>query len=204
VNFAGFYVRSLHILARNEPLTLGIQQIDTRPSATPLQLVTAFFRASAGRWHSERRYYTLPDGPVKEVTSQIRIDYLEPGCADLRHLETLHDLEPGALGGGARVSWRSVNAATGKLQSEDSTLFGARGDLLYRDHGFAIATPVTARYHFIDPRTMCLRTEYNGSSFEEELKLVGERYRTRQTIVCRAGEQKMIGQYLETRLPLDD
>jgi hypothetical protein len=36
--------------------------------------------------------------------------------------------------------------------------------------------------------------------FEEELKLIGENYRTRQTIISRAGEQQMIGQYLEKRL----
>ncbi|PSN17731.1 phycobiliprotein lyase, partial [filamentous cyanobacterium CCP5] len=36
--------------------------------------------------------------------------------------------------------------------------------------------------------------------FEEEIRLVGDRYRTRQTIISRAGEEIMIGQYLETRI----
>jgi hypothetical protein len=36
--------------------------------------------------------------------------------------------------------------------------------------------------------------------FEEEIKLIGEKYRTRQTIISRAGEQQMIGQYLEKRI----
>ncbi|MEH2096143.1 phycobiliprotein lyase, partial [Nostoc sp.] len=40
----------------------------------------------------------------------------------------------------------------------------------------------------------------NGSVFEEELKLIGSKYRTRQTIISRAGEQLMIGQYLEKRV----
>jgi CpeS-like protein len=47
---------------------------------------------------------------------------------------------------------------------------------------------------------MCLKTEYQGSVFEEEIKLVGEKYRTRQTIISRAGEQVTIGQYLEKRI----
>jgi hypothetical protein len=47
---------------------------------------------------------------------------------------------------------------------------------------------------------MALRTEYNGSVFEEEFKLIGKIYRTRQTIISRAGEELMIGQYLERRL----
>jgi len=36
--------------------------------------------------------------------------------------------------------------------------------------------------------------------FEEELKLIGREYRTRQTIISCAGEQQMIGQYLEKRI----
>ena len=49
-------------------------------------------------------------------------------------------------------------------------------------------------------KTLYLRTEYNGSVFEEELKLIGSKYRTRQTIISRAGEELMIGQYLEKRV----
>jgi len=101
---------------------------------------------------------------------------------------------------GACVSWKSSDSVTGKKQSEDSTLFGALGDILYRDRGFATSKPVTAHFYFPNPETLCLRTEYKGSVFEEELKLVGEHYRTRQTIISRAGEQQMIGQYLEKRL----
>lgn len=51
-----------------------------------------------------------------------------------------------------------------------------------------------------DAKTMCLRTEYSGNVFEEEVKLIGNCYRTRQTIISRAGEEQMIGQYLETRI----
>jgi CpeS-like protein len=47
---------------------------------------------------------------------------------------------------------------------------------------------------------MRLRTEYSGSVFEEEIKLIGSDYRTRQTIISRAGEEQMIGQYFEKRM----
>lgn len=46
---------------------------------------------------------------------------------------------------------------------------------------------------------MMLKTAYDGSSFEEEIKLIGDSIRTRQTIVSRAGQEIMIGQYLEQR-----
>jgi hypothetical protein len=47
---------------------------------------------------------------------------------------------------------------------------------------------------------MTLKTEYGGSVFEEEIKLIGQQYRTRQTIISRAGQEQMIGQYLEKRV----
>jgi len=163
-------------------------------------LIAQFFRTTAGRWHSQRRYYTLPDGKTKEVTSEIWIEFLEAGCDDLKVLEGLHHFHPHTLLCGAKVSWKSEDSVTGKKQSEDSTLFGALGNTLYRDRGFAISTPVTANFYFTNPNTLCLRTEYNGSVFEEELKLISDKYRTRQTIISRAGEEIMIGQYLEKRI----
>ncbi len=79
-------------------------------------------------------------------------------------------------------------------------MFGVFGTTLYRDRGFATPKPVTAEFYFTNPETLCLKTEYQDSVFEEELKLVGHKYRTRQTIISRAGEQQMIGQYLEKRI----
>jgi hypothetical protein len=167
-------------------------------------LIAAFFRESAGKWRSERRYYTLPDGDTKEVVSLLSIRFLESGCEELLKLEQLHELPAQmALTCGAHVSWKSTDSVTGRKQSEDSTLFGALGNILYRDRGFATSKPVTAQFYFPNPKTLCLRTEYQGSTFEEELKLIGKNYRTRQTIISRAGEQQMIGQYLEKRLEVE-
>jgi hypothetical protein len=159
-----------------------------------------FFRLSAGTWRSERRYYTLPDGETKEMVSFITIRFLERGCPELQQLAQMHDLEPDVLLCGAEVDWDSKDSVSGKKQSKGLTVFGVLGTNLYRDRGFATSQPVTAEYYFTNPQTMCLRTEYNGSVFEEELKLIGQNYRTRQTIISRAGEQQMIGQYLEKRI----
>lgn len=164
-------------------------------------LIAEFFQQSVGSWRSERRYYTLPDGETKEMVSQITIRYLEQDSPELQHLANLHELpQETLLFCGAEVTWDSQNSDTGRRESRGSTLFGARGNILYRDRGFATPKPVTADYHFTNPQTLCLRTEYKGSVFEEELKLVGSLYRTRQTIISRAGEQQMIGQYLEKRI----
>ena len=163
-------------------------------------LIAAFFQQSAGQWRSERRYYTLPDGETKEMVSLITIRFLEEGCAELQQLAQLHELNhPDALSCGAYVAW-DTDSVFGSKQSKGLTLFGVRGTTLYRDRGFATTKPVTAEYYFPNPKTLCLRTEYKDSVFEEELKLIGSNYRTRQTIISRAGEQQMIGQYLEKRL----
>jgi len=164
-------------------------------------LIADFFRQSEGRWRSERRYYTLPEGETKEIVSQIAIRFLSQGCEELRHLARLHDLaDEFSLICGAEVTWESENAGTGRRESRGATLFGAWGNTLYRDRGFATPKPVQAEFYLTNPQRLCLRTEYQGSVFEEELKLIGTLYRTRQTIISRAGEQQMIGQYLEKPL----
>ncbi|MCC5607330.1 phycobiliprotein lyase [Nostoc sp. CHAB 5834] len=163
--------------------------------------ISEFFQESEGKWRSQRRYYTLPKGETKEIESIVTINFLEQGCEQLQKLAQMHDLsDTGSLICGAAVVWESTDVPKTKKESQGSTIFGVMGNILYRDRGFAISKPVTAQYYFSNPKTLCLRTEYNGSVFEEELKLIGSKYRTRQTIISRAGEQLMIGQYLENRI----
>ena len=180
-------------------MTTGLRGLPSA-STTEELLVAKFFRVSAGNWLSERRYYTLPDGATQEVVSEIAIEFLEAGCQELQELAHLHGLDALALTCGSKIEWDSKDSVTGKKASKGSTLFGALGNILYRDRGFATPKPITAVYHFPHPDTLCLKTEYQGSVFEEEVKLVGEKYRTRQTIISRAGEQVTIGQYLEKRI----
>ena len=163
--------------------------------------IAAFFEESVGEWHSERRYYTLPQGETKEMESIITIRFLEQGCEELEKLAQLHNLvDLQSLTCGAEVSWQSTDIIKVRRESQGLTLFGALGNILYRDRGFATSKPVTADYYLSNPQTLCLRTEYNNSVFEEEIKLIGSKYRTRQSIISRASEQLMIGQYLEKRI----
>jgi len=163
--------------------------------------ITEFFLSSVGQWRSQRRYYTLLEGDTKEIVSIITIRFLGQGAEELQKLALMHDLPDSvSLICGAEVIWESTNSLTQRHESKGSTLFGVLGNILYRDRGFATPRPVTAEYYFPKAQTLCLRTEYNGSVFEEELKLIGSQYRTRQTIISRAGQQLVIGQYLEKRM----
>ncbi|MBD2579819.1 phycobiliprotein lyase [Oscillatoria sp. FACHB-1406] len=167
---------------------------------SPESLAIAFFQRSHGQWKSQRRYYTLQSEKVEEVESFLSVSFLEAGSPELIELAALHELEDLAFVAGAKTTWESNYTGTQRKPSKGSTVFGVKDNILYRDRGFATTKPVTATFSFINADTMTLRTEYKGSLFEEELKLIGEQYRTRQTIISRAGEQLTIGQYLEKRI----
>jgi hypothetical protein len=165
-------------------------------------LALVFFQQTEGRWQSQRRYYTLKqEVEPQEVVSSIEIRYLPQGSEELIHLARLHHLEDTALLGGTEVTWESSYIRPqSQKPSTGATIFGILGNVLYRDRGFATQDPVSATYSLANPSTLCLRTEYGGSVFEEEIKMIGQQYRTRQTIISRAGEEIMIGQYLEKRV----
>jgi CpeS-like protein len=164
-------------------------------------LVMDFFRQSAGQWRSQRRYFTLKSGDVQEVLSQVKVEFLPQGCDQLVQLAQMHGLDdPNYMIGGARSTWESRYSVPHQKESTGSTVFGVRGSNLYRDRGFATPNPLIAEYSMPEPLIMRLHSEYSGSAFEEEIKLVGDQYRTRQTIISRAGKEQMIGQYLETRV----
>ncbi|MCC0179702.1 phycobiliprotein lyase [Waterburya agarophytonicola K14] len=165
-------------------------------------LVVNFFRKSAGNWNSQRRYYSLDKNVApQEVESKLKISFLEQGSRELVELAQSHELEnPEALICGTKVTWESNYTNKNSKPVIGSTVFGIEGNILYRDRGFATPKPITAVYSFTNLDTMSLRTEYNSNVFEEEIKLVGSKYRTRQTIISRAGQEITIGQYLEKRI----
>lgn len=165
-------------------------------------LAVEFFRKSAGSWNSQRRYYSLnKDVEPQEVESLLKISFLEQGAPELIELAQSHELEGlAALVCGSKVTWESNYTNQNRKPVTGSTVFGIRGNILYRDRGFATPKPIIAICSFANAETMSLRTEYNANVFEEEIKLVGSKYRTRQTIISRAGEEITIGQYLEKRV----
>jgi hypothetical protein len=165
-------------------------------------LAVDFFHKSAGSWNSQRRYYTLnKDVEPQEVESILNISFLSQGAAELIELAQSHQLEDlSALVCGTKVTWKSSYNNQNRKPVTGSTVFGIKGNVLYRDRGFATPKPVIAICSFPNAETMNLRTEYNANVFEEEIKLVGNKYRTRQTVISRAGEEITIGQYLETRI----
>lgn len=164
-------------------------------------IVRAYFQKSAGDWRSRRRYYTLQSDDVQEVESLLGIRFLDQGAPDLQQLAARHELTNLCqMTSGISLTWESNYSGPSARKLTGSTVFGVWQDNLYRDRGFATSKPIIATFKMSDPSVMSLRTEYNGSRFEEEIKLIGDHYRTRQTVISRAGEEQMIGQYLECRI----
>ncbi|MEM6614755.1 MAG: phycobiliprotein lyase [Cyanobacteria bacterium P01_C01_bin.72] len=165
-------------------------------------LAVDFFHQSEGSWNSQRRYYSLnKDVEPQEVESELEIVFLYQGAPELVELAQRHQLDDlSALVCGTKVSWTSNYTNRNRKPVVGSTVFGIQGNVLYRDRGFATPKPVIAICSFANAETMSLRTEYNANVFEEEIKLIGSKYRTRQTIISRAGEEITIGQYLEQRI----
>ena len=164
-------------------------------------LVRVYFQESEGAWRSQRRYYTLKDDVAQEVVSLLTVQFLEQGSEELCQLARMHEMvDDTAMVCGVLTTWESNYIGPSPKTLTGSTVFGVLGNLLYRDRGFSTPKPVTAHYTMRDSKTLCLRTEYSNSVFEEEVKLIGTQYRTRQTIISRSGEEQMIGQYLEKRI----
>lgn len=164
-------------------------------------IVKAYFQKSVGDWRSQRRYYTLKSNDVQEVESFLGIRFLDQGSSELQQLAEMHELvDLDHMTSGIAMTWESNYIGPSAKKMTGSTVFGVREDNLYRDRGFATSRPIIAKFKMSAPGVMSLRTEYNGSRFEEEIKLIGDSYRTRQTVISRAGEEQMIGQYLERRM----
>jgi CpeS-like protein len=199
------------MIDHNEMSTAGLALVDgllqggelqaADRESSPATMAAEFFRQSVGNWHSQRRYYTLADGVIEEVVSQLTVTFLDHGSPELIKLAQLHDLkDANQISCGVITTWNSSHVGAAPRPSRGRAIFGISGNVLFRDRGFSTVKPVVAKFVMRDANTMVLKTAYNDSSFEEELKLIGHQYRTRQTIISRAGEEQMIGQYLEQRV----
>ncbi|MBW4614048.1 MAG: phycobiliprotein lyase [Desmonostoc vinosum HA7617-LM4] len=161
-------------------------------------LIKTFLKETDGNWCSERRYHALPHGKIKEITKTVTMRFVDQGSPELIELAKLHELdEDVALTCGSYVEWNNVDSQTGEQGARRWTVLGTHGTTMYFGRNFPVPKLVVAEYYFRDPKTIYLWTHENGALFEEELRLIGKNYRTRQTIISRGGEQQMIALYME-------
>ena len=135
-----------------------------------------FLRRTCGKWTSERRYLFAPKlKPVNLVTE-----------FEMAELD---------LGNNFLVTWTGQTSGEMKLTLE--------GDILHRSRDYFGDGANSSKVQVIDQDCIVMRTEYDGTRFREEVRLIEEDcYRLRQTVgySLDTGQLVLAGQYFETRL----
>lgn len=135
-----------------------------------------WFDRTCGSWTSERRYLFAPKFKPANMTTNFTID-------------------PGERGNQYIVDWQGQTTGTMEL-----TLVG---DVLHRSRDYFGDGANSSKLELVDEDCIVLRTEYDGTRFREEIRLIeNDCYRLRQTVGFDkvTGALRLVGQYLESRI----
>ena len=72
-------------------------------------------------------------------------------------------------------------------------------NILYRNIGYMTPDPTYSEVTMIDNDTILFKTEYDGMTFREEIRLINENVRLRQTLGWKRDNVFLAGQYYEKR-----
>ena len=143
--------------------------------------VKDWFERSAGEWISNRRYYYEASGKNQLVKSDLKVE-MKPS----NDKEFIVEL-----------NWDSK----GDVESTGSMIceFDCNKNVLYRNIGYMTADPTFSEVTMIDEDTILFKTEYDGMTFREEIRLIDENVRLRQTLGWKRDTVFLAGQYYEKR-----
>ena len=134
-----------------------------------------FVRRSVGSWTSQRRYLFAPAlKPANMVT-----DF------------TMSELPHGKF----QIDW--TGNTTGQM------ILTLEGDLLHRSRDYFGDGANSSKVEVIDNDCIVMRTQYDGTRFREEVRMIEEDcFRLRQTVGynLKTGQLALVGQYFETRI----
>lgn len=134
-----------------------------------------FLRRTVGDWSSERRYLFAPKLKPVNMTTEFKFDELAYGVF--------------------QVVWDGQTSGTMELTLD--------GDTLHRSRDYFGDGANSSKIEVIDHDCIVLRTEYDGTRFREEVRLIEEDcFRLRQTVGynLKTGQLVLAGQYFETRI----
>ena len=147
-----------------------------------------WFDRTVGEWRSERRYlYYGPNGPTAQmITTYFDTTNPEPDLYVVKWESYPHDKEGNRKG----------NAMTGSMALR---LEGAK---LKRDRGYFTADETHQYLERVDADTVVFTTAYGGHRYREEIRMLGDDLRLRQTVAHREDDDSLYlaGQYVETRI----
>ena len=134
-----------------------------------------WFRRTCGEWTSERRYMFAPSLKPVNMTTNFTIS------------EGNH--------GKFVVDWTGQTAGQMVLTLD--------GDMLHRSRDYFGDGANSSKIEVIDHDTVVLRTQYDGTRFREEVRMIEEDcFRLRQTVGydLETGQLRLVGQYFEQRI----
>ena len=134
-----------------------------------------FLRRTCGEWTSERRYLFAPKFKPANMTTRFSITEL--------------------TGDVFQVVWEGNTSGTMELTLDGSTLHRSRD---YFGEGAN-----SSKVEVVDQDCIVLRTEYDGTRFREEVRMIEEdMFRLRQTVGynVETGQLVLAGQYFESRV----
>ena len=134
-----------------------------------------FLRRTVGDWSSERRYLFAPKFKPVNMTTEFKFDELAYGVF--------------------QVVWDGQTSGTMELTLD--------GDTLHRSRDYFGDGANSSKIEVVDHDCIVLRTEYDGTRFREEVRLIeADCFRLRQTVGynVKTGQLVLAGQYFETRL----
>ena len=131
-------------------------------------------RSIGGEWISDRRYLYYSGAN-------------EPKAINLTTHFTVGKVAPLVY----EINWDGQTS--GRMQLE------LVGDVLHRDIGYFTEDPTDSILEMVDEDTVVFRTAYDGVTYREEVRFIGDNLRLRQTIGRKDGELVIAGQYVERR-----
>jgi len=134
-----------------------------------------WFRRTCGEWTSERRYMFAPKLKPVNMTTNFTISE--------------------GNNGKFIVDWAGQTAGQMVLTLD--------GDMLHRSRDYFGDGANSSKIEVVDHDTIVLRTQYDGTRFREEVRMIEEDcFRLRQTVGynLETGQLALVGQYFETRI----
>lgn len=155
--------------------------------------VMDFFRASSGRWFSQRNSHHLAMRRSEGGRSEIEITCLEPDSPEVIEICQLHKFAPERATGAALVVWKGTvdfdedkhdgRAVLVPVPDEPGSTTGS----MLRDVGYAEIEPVVGRYRMGDDDALTLITKYSETESEERLWFASPNLRLRASVLKRWG-----------------
>ena len=132
-------------------------------------------RRSCGNWSSQRRYLYAPKNEPVNLTTEFKLSELAHGVFE--------------------IIWDGKTTGTMELTLQ--------GDLMHRSRNYFNEDSSASKIEVIDEDCIVMLTEYDGTRFREEIRLIDDdMFRLRQTVgySLRTGQPVLVGQYYESRI----